>query len=67
MAVNVPADATPEPLVVTVMVLLEFEKVPLAPEAGAVKVTEVFGITAFEPSRTVTLSGVAKAALTDAL
>lgn len=67
MAVNVPAEATPEASVVTVMLLLEFEKVPLAPEPGAAKVTEVLAITAFEPSRTVTLSGVAKAVLAEAV
>ena len=58
---NVPASATPFESVLTVIVLLLFEKVPLAPDPGAVNVTGVLAITAFEPSFTVTLSGVAKA------
>src|ERR1017187_1943644 len=40
-AVNVPASATPLAFVVTVSAILLFEKVPLAPLAGAVNVTEM--------------------------
>ena len=41
LAVKTPAVAIPLASVFTVMVLVALEKVPLAPEAGAVKVTEM--------------------------
>jgi len=43
LAVKVVAVAFPLALVETVVVTVEFAKVPEAPEAGAVKVTEAFG------------------------
>jgi hypothetical protein len=40
LAVKVPGSATPEPLAETLIVFVVLEKVPLAPEPGAVKTTE---------------------------
>lgn len=62
-AVNVPAVATPLPLVFTVMVLVLLEKVPdwPLPPVLAVKVTGVFGIIDPPWSFTVTARGVPKA------
>ena len=60
LAVNCEAVAMPLPLVVTVTVVVEFAKVPLAPLPGAVKVTET-PLTGFPDSVTVAARLVAKA------
>ena len=64
MAVNVGAVATPEELVVTAGLP---ENVPLAPEPGAMKVTEMLLVGFPNESLTVACSGVANAVLTAAL
>ena len=64
MAVNVGAVATPEELVLTVALP---EYVPLAPEPGAMKVTEMPLVGFPNESLTVACSGVANAVLTAAL
>src|ERR1017187_2586076 len=66
-AVNVPASAMPLAFVVTVSAILLFEKVPLAPLAGAVKVTEIPLIGLDEASKIFTERLVAKAVLTAVL
>jgi hypothetical protein len=66
-AVNTDEVATPLALVVSVSVFVEFEaKVPLAPEAGAVKITNA-PLTGAPPINTVATMGAAKAVLTAAL
>jgi hypothetical protein len=60
------ADATPDPLVITVMVAVLLLKVPDAPEPGAVNVTLTFGTGLFPESFTVTASAFAKAVFTAA-
>src|SRR5882757_1303890 len=60
LAVN-GADATPEALVATVMVAVELENTPLAPEPGAVKVTLTPEIGLLLESFTVTANGLANA------
>jgi hypothetical protein len=61
--VNEPADATPDALVVTVIVFVELLNVPDAPEAGAVNVT-LTPLTVFPAaSFTVTESAVPNAVL----
>ena len=61
-AVKLGAVATPEAFVVTVAVLVPvLAKVPLAPEEGAVKVTDTFGTGLLLPSRTVACSKVVNA------
>ena len=65
LAVNVLAAATPEPFAVTVCALVPpVAKVPLAPDAGAVKATEAPLMTTLAASLTVTCSAVAKALFT---
>ena len=59
---NTPDVATPEAFVLTVIVFIPPVKVPLAPVAGAVKVTAM-PLSRFPPaSFTVAVSGLAKAA-----
>src|SRR5260370_1137003 len=67
LAVNVAAVATPLPFVVAVVDAVPFANVPLAPLAGAVKVTTTPLIGLFEASFTVACRGVANAVLTVAL
>ena len=57
----------PEPLVLPVIVLELFEKVPLAPELGAVKVTDWLGMVTPPASFTTTVKAVPKAVLIGAL
>jgi len=57
------ADAMPEALVATVIVVVELLNLPLAPEPGAVKVTLTPGTGLLLASFTVTPSAVAKAVL----
>ena len=58
---NVPAVATPDPLVMAVIVLVELLNVPLAPVAGAVKVTLAPDMATPPASFTVTASPLANA------
>ena len=57
-ALKADAVATPEALVVAVVVAVPLANVPEAPVAGAVKVTEAFGTGLPEPSFTSAASGV---------
>ena len=67
LAVNVEAEARPLPLVVAVVVMVPFANVPLAPLAGAVKVTTT-PLSGFPPlSLTSACKFVANAAVTVAL
>jgi hypothetical protein len=63
-AVNEPAEATPAAFVVTVIVFVLSEKVPDAPDAGAVNVTLTPGTGLPAASCTVTERGLATAVLT---
>ena len=65
-AVNVVEVATPLAFVVSVSVLVPLANVPLAPVAGAVKVTAA-PLTGFWPLTTVAARGAAKAVLIAAL
>ena len=68
LAVKVGAVATPELLVVAVVVLVPVPvKVPLAPEAGAVKVTVAFATGLLLASTTFACKAVVKAVETVAL
>jgi hypothetical protein len=58
--------ATPLALVVAVVVVVPFAKVPLAPEAGAVNVTTTLA-AGDPPAITVAVSGVANAVSSGAL
>jgi hypothetical protein len=60
-AVNADAVATPLLLVIAVVVAVPLAKVPLAPLAGAVKVTVTLATTFPETSFTVACSAIAKA------
>jgi hypothetical protein len=62
-AVNVPADAMPEALVVTAIVFVELLKVPDAPDTGAVNVTLAPLTRTPAASVTVTENGVPNAVL----
>jgi hypothetical protein len=67
LAVNAEEVATPSAFVVSVSVAVAFEaKVPLAPVAGAVKVTDA-PLTGAPPSFTVATSGAANAVVTTPL
>jgi hypothetical protein len=66
-AVNVDAVATPDPLVVSVSVPVWLAKVPLAPAAGAMNVTDTFGTAWPIPSTTVAWSAVVNVVLTVAV
>ncbi len=61
MAVKVPAIASPLASVVTPIEFVPFEKVPLAPEAGAVKVNAIPGTGFPALSKTYTPNGEPKA------
>lgn len=67
MAVKVGAVATPLGSVLTLTLVRLPGKVPLAPEGGAVKVTETLGTGLLLPSFTMALSAVVKAVFTVAL
>jgi hypothetical protein len=60
LAVN-GANATPDALVTTVIVVVALLKMPLAPDTGAAKVTLTPGTAALPESLTVTASVFAKA------
>lgn len=60
LAVKVGAVALPEPSLITIAVVLPPVKVPLAPEAGAVKVTATLETGLLLASSTVACSAVGK-------